>query len=177
MTRSPIRRRFLVCALWSAAASTAAGAAAQANRTRARLTVDAATGCATEAAIIERVRERSHAITFAQHGGPSLRAAVVAEPDGKVAAQLSLHADGRRSERRLAANSCKEAIEALALLIVLALDPSTEGAPPRDSSSPRDYTSARLSSSQRSPATMRVVASIALRSSAVFGSNLLKKVG
>jgi len=102
----------------------------------ASLAVDArsgARGCLSRADLVARIARRSSRIRVVGEGGsavPALRAAVEAAPSGAVAVSLSFAwPGGARSERRLSARSCAEAADAVALVIVLALDPSAAAAP------------------------------------------------
>lgn len=91
----------------------------------ARLEVQALPDCATREALVARIAARSSRIHWAADAaGPTLRAAIVhAPPKGAVAELVIVQPDGSTSSRRLSAPSCEEAIDALALVITLTLDP------------------------------------------------------
>jgi hypothetical protein len=134
---APITRRCarLLCALgllaWTGPALAQSGAT-----TRARLQLEAEAGCATRAGLAARVTLRSRRIAFvdAAPDAPDVRV-VIGPGEQQVVARLTLAwPDGRSYERQLTASSCEEATDAIALLIVLALDPSARsggvGEPP-----------------------------------------------
>jgi hypothetical protein len=94
----------------------------------ARLQLDAAPSCATWQELATGVALRSSRIRLVTSADatPSLLASLRAVPDGSVAAELVVvHAGGRRSLRRLSAPSCPEAVDALALVIAITLDPAS----------------------------------------------------
>jgi hypothetical protein len=89
--------------------------------------------CATFEDIEARVAQRSARIRFSAEPGTglALRVAIVSQPTGTVAATLEIAgADGSRAERRLGAATCGEALDALALMIAVLLDPRALVAPP-----------------------------------------------
>jgi hypothetical protein len=96
--------------------------------TTARLQVEAPEGCATRAELAARVALRSSRIRFADGPGPGLllRARVAREGAGPVAAELAVGEGPGRSgpPRRLTAQSCADAVDALALMITILLDPT-----------------------------------------------------
>jgi hypothetical protein len=98
---------------------------------RARLSVTAEGCAATPVMIAERVRRRSARIEFGDFApgvAAQLQIAIRPAANARSNAELSVQwPDGRRAERRLEAPSCGEALDALALLIALMLDPT---APP-----------------------------------------------
>jgi hypothetical protein len=99
-------------------------------RVQAHLTVDADEECASAAAVAARVQQRSRRIEFVSHtdGIPSLRVAIRAGGAGDRVAELAVQwPDGRRSERQLSARGCAAALDALALLVAMALDPAALG--------------------------------------------------
>ncbi len=99
-------------------------------RVQAHLTVDADEECATAAAVAARVQQRSRRIEFVSqpNGIPSLRVAIRAGGAGDRVAELAVQwPDGRRSERQLSARGCAAALDALALLVAMALDPAALG--------------------------------------------------
>lgn len=110
-----------------------ASADATAPPARAHLSLRAPAGCASEAAIAAGVRARSTRIAFvgAADDVPNLRVELRAERTSELVAALTVHwPDGRRSERRVAAEGCADAVEALAFLIVLTLDPRSQPGSP-----------------------------------------------
>jgi hypothetical protein len=91
------------------------------------LEVEAAATCATPAELVARVTARSPRIRFLDDGAgvTSLNAEIAPGPNDTVIGRLSLvDPDGRRSSRRLSAPTCAEAIDAIALIIVISLDPT-----------------------------------------------------
>ena len=120
--------RGLVCLGPAIAGTSAAGAVEPpAPVGVAHLEVQAAPGCATRDELAARVAARSQRIRFADDGAAptGLRAEIAPGPNGTVIGQLGIvDPNGRRSSRRLSAPSCAEAIDALALIIVIALDPT-----------------------------------------------------
>jgi hypothetical protein len=104
------------------------------------LSLSAPSSCTTASALLARVRLRSKRIEFVDEasGVPLLGVLIHARAKQQVEAQLTvLWPDGRRSERQLVDASCSQAVDALALLIALALDPTVQlGAATRDDSGP-----------------------------------------
>ncbi len=116
--------------LASIALPTLVGAQAQATAAepvRVHLTLEAEPHCATQATLREQVRARSQRIAFVDDavGAPRMRVAIGGAAAGDRVAQLSVEwPDGKRSERQLTAASCASAVEALALLVAMTLDPA-----------------------------------------------------
>jgi hypothetical protein len=116
-------------------AGDAAAAEAPAPVVAAHLEVQAAVGCATRDELAARVAVRSPRIRFleddaAEARATALRASIAPGANGGVVGELVvLDPDGRRSSRRLSAPTCAEAIDALALIIVITLDPRYVAAP------------------------------------------------
>jgi len=125
----------------------------------ASLAVTGPPDCAARADVAKLIARRSARIRLddGAASGPALRVAVDAAAPRAIAATLSIAwPDGSRSERHLSAPTCGETADAIALVIVLALDPAaaarelpavpparpasppprTEPAPPRDRSPP-----------------------------------------
>jgi hypothetical protein len=99
----------------------------------AELDVQAPPGCATRDQLVARVLARSPRIHFVEAGraATALRASINPGPTGSIASELVVApADGRQSTRRLTASTCTEAIDALALVIAITLDPTYVTAPP-----------------------------------------------
>jgi hypothetical protein len=95
---------------------------------RAQLSVVADPSCATRARVVEQVHARSPRIVFVEHEGdiPSLEVTIGGPPEAdRVATLVVTWPDGRRSERRLTAASCTAALQALALLVAMTLDPGS----------------------------------------------------
>ena len=77
--------------------------------------------------------QRSTHIRFSPEPGAglALRVEIVSAPSGTVAATLEIAGtEGSRAARRLAAATCGEALDALALMIAVLLDPRALAAPP-----------------------------------------------
>ncbi len=122
-----------VLAAASARAVVAEAASEQVEPPPAHLDLVAPPGCATSEELETRVTQRSAHIRFSPEPGAglALRVAIVSQPAGAVAATLEIAgADGSRSERRLDAATCGEALDALALMIAVLLDPRALIAPP-----------------------------------------------
>ena len=118
-------RRWALCALLSLIAVAAAAQETAPPSARGALSVEAPEHCATRDAIVARVAERSQRIELVNEDPLVLRAVVQESTRNLVSAELHVTwPDGRTSLRRLNAPSCAEALDALALLITLTLDPS-----------------------------------------------------
>lgn len=104
----------------------AAFAAAPASEpVEARLEVVADPKCATRAALAERIAVRSSRVRLVPGRAPRVVRAELAERRGSVQATLRIvHPNGRRSERRIEARTCDEALDALGLIAAITLDPS-----------------------------------------------------
>jgi len=92
----------------------------------ASVSVDADPACATRADLIARVQARSPRVKFdEQNGEIRIRAQFSASPAGTIAGAVQLAAAGAKpSLRRVLANSCDEASDAVALIIAVTLDPT-----------------------------------------------------
>jgi hypothetical protein len=90
------------------------------------LAVTGPADCAGRADVVKLVTRRSARVRFDDAApGPSLRVAVEVAAPRTVAAHLSIvWPDGARSERHLSAPTCAETADAIALVVVLALDPA-----------------------------------------------------
>jgi hypothetical protein len=124
--RPRIRRFFRACALCFAFCATKAGA--QESASTARLSLEASSGCASWQELAAGVARRSNRIRLVTEASvsPALAASVKQAADGVVAAELVVtHPSGKRSVRRLTAPSCSEAVDALALVIAITLDPAS----------------------------------------------------
>jgi len=123
-------------AVWLAGTALAAGADAPVV---ASLEVVGPAECAGRAEVMKRIARRSARIRFDEGAaaGPALRVTVDATAPRAIAASLSIvWPDGARSERRLAAPTCAETADAIALVVVLALDPAAAAAPEREPAAP-----------------------------------------
>ncbi len=92
----------------------------------AHLEVQAVPSCSTRDRLAARVAARSQRIRLVDEGATvtSVRAEIAAGPNDSAIAQLTIvDPNGRRSSRRLSAPSCAEATDAIALIIVISLDP------------------------------------------------------
>jgi hypothetical protein len=109
-------------------------AVAQSNEptVQARLRIAGSAGCLSAPALQARVHARSARIDLApSHPGALLSVALRGDQAAGFAAELSvLWSDGRSSLRQFEARTCAAAIDALAFMIVLALDPGAQ--PPDD---------------------------------------------
>jgi hypothetical protein len=132
--RNTLIAAVIVIAVVVAASSVSAAAAPeQPEPPPAHLAVVAPPGCATFEELEARVAQRSALIRFSREPGAglALRVAIVSQPTGTVIATLQIAgADGSRAERRLGAASCGEALDALALMIAVLLEPHALVAPP-----------------------------------------------
>ena len=107
----------------------------------ASLAVTGPRDCASRADVLALVARRSTRIRFvdgaAAGGGPALRVTLDATPAGAVAGALTVEwPDGTRADRRLTAPTCAETADAVALVIVLALDPAAAAREPPAAPSP-----------------------------------------
>jgi len=92
-----------------------------------RLELKSSSGCATSSALMARVRARAPRIRFVEDGGvPIVRASFQALPSGKVVSEVSVAApDVDLPERQLQASSCVDALDAVALIIAISIDPES----------------------------------------------------
>lgn len=92
-----------------------------------RLELKSSSGCATRSALMDRVRARAPRIRFVDEGGvPIVRASFQALPSGKVASEVSVAAPNvDLPERQLQASSCVDALDAVALIIAISIDPES----------------------------------------------------
>jgi hypothetical protein len=89
-------------------------------------------GCGTREALIEGVRQRSDLVQFVDKAQAerSLIAEIQPLADGGFSAGFTLEqGNGRVSRRKVVAKSCREAFDALTLLVTLALDPLASDEP------------------------------------------------
>jgi hypothetical protein len=108
----------------------------------ASLAVTGPADCAGRADVVKLVARRSGRIRFddgtGAASGPALRVAVEAASPRTVAASLSIvWPEGARSERHLSAPTCAEVADAIALVVVLALDPAAASREPPAPAVPR----------------------------------------
>jgi len=114
-----------VIVAWAAAAS-----AADAAPVTASLDVVAAATCTTREEVVARIAARSSRIRLRTGAGvgdaTAFRVVIGPGANGTVTAELTVaQSGGARSTRKLTARSCADAADALALVIVVALDPSS----------------------------------------------------
>jgi hypothetical protein len=112
----------------------------------AELEVQAPASCATRDQLVARVVARSPRIRFVEPGGgaTALRATLTPGPGGSIASELVVvPRAGRRTTRRLTASSCAEAVDALALVIAITLDPTYEAGLPAPKTDDERVTPAR----------------------------------
>jgi hypothetical protein len=108
----------------------AAEAAPEASLTKARLEVRAAPECTSYADLSARVAARSPRIHFVDQAALYAQVILTAPEPGSVLAELVLSAaDGKPAPRRVAARSCAEAADAVALIIAVTLDPASARKP------------------------------------------------
>jgi hypothetical protein len=118
---------------------------------RAHIELEAGTSCGDSALLVARVQRRSSRIEAVPPSADVIgfRALVRALPRGLLSATLDVEPPGgKRSTREIVARSCDEAVDALALVIAITLDPEaetvstvaerdrTEGQPPAPSTAP-----------------------------------------
>jgi hypothetical protein len=91
-----------------------------------RLDLQAKSDCASRDEIIAGVAARSARIRFLDDGAYAARVAFTVPRPGSVIAEMVLAATGENPEpRRVTARSCAEAVEAVALVIAVTLDPTS----------------------------------------------------
>jgi len=114
-------------ALMAAAPARAAVAAGSDPPVVVSLAVVSPPDCADRAALMRLISRRSERIRFddGAAAAPTVRIVVDASSSRQVVARLGIAwPDGTRSEREIAAPTCAETADALALVVVLALDPA-----------------------------------------------------
>lgn len=91
----------------------------------ARLQVEANPACTSRADLIARVRARSPRVRFTDDGDAlEVRAAFVATATGSIVGSVTLASAGAKpSVRRVLGSSCRDAADAVALIIAVTLDP------------------------------------------------------
>lgn len=96
---------------------------------RTKLELELPLGCGNLAKFVERLRSRSNRIRFSdQEADRTVQARIAAETDGTYRATMTLlYPDGHSSSRIIEARNCSEAIDALALVTAVALDPLSFG--------------------------------------------------
>ena len=116
----------------AAAQRGAAPHASEADAASASLELQAAPECATRAGVIARVATRSPRIKFVAGAAATATLRVtVAGPRGAVAGELAVaRPAGKHFVRRIVAPTCAEAVDALALIIAITLDPAHAKAEP-----------------------------------------------
>jgi hypothetical protein len=115
------------------AANLDAQAAGEPEPVRASVEFRAPPDCGSRADLVARITRRSDRIRIEDASAPR-RLEVEITPDGaQLVATLALEqASGRRSSRTLRAPSCDEALEAIALVAALSLDPTASTAPEQE---------------------------------------------
>lgn len=135
-----MRRLLRGCLLWFGFWIDSARAEPAVPAVAARLELEAAPSCATWPALVAGVARRSSRIRLVTTttATPSLFASLRSAADGSLVAELLVvNAGGRRAQRRLLAPSCAEAVDALALVIAITLDPASVTAGGEDSTAKR----------------------------------------
>ncbi|HEY2407470.1 MAG TPA: hypothetical protein VGI10_15775 [Polyangiaceae bacterium] len=119
-------------ALFALLLSSAAQAAPDAPSIDVRLELKSNADCVSRAALIARVRSRSPRIRFVDDASePTIRATFTALPTGNVTSEIALAAPYTEvPERRFAPSSCNDALDAVALIIAISLDPAAATASP-----------------------------------------------
>ncbi|HEY3498386.1 MAG TPA: hypothetical protein VGK73_27015 [Polyangiaceae bacterium] len=113
-----------------AASELAAQPAADADAVRASVDYVAPPGCGSRAELVTRITRRSERVRIDTEASPRRLRVEIAGDGERFAARLELEQpSGRRSSRTLAASSCDEALEAVALVAALSLDPTAKTAP------------------------------------------------
>jgi hypothetical protein len=94
----------------------------------ARLQVEASSACASRDELVARVNARSPRVRFVDDDAAllvSARFSAASAPAGAIFGEVSFSsADSKPSARRVQANSCLEAADAVALIIAMTLDPT-----------------------------------------------------
>jgi hypothetical protein len=108
----------------------AAAGAPDAAPTKARLELRGAGDCLTRGDVTARVASRSARIQFADDAPITASVALTSARAGNVVAELALTAPGAEpAPRRIVAQSCAEAADAVALIIAVTLDPTLRRKP------------------------------------------------
>ncbi len=93
--------------------------------------------CGEPSELITRVTRRSSRIAFVEEttpGATQVRAVIIAGEGGRTTAILSItNLEGDTAARQVEVSSCEEALDALALIVVLSFDPSALDGTPRSS--------------------------------------------
>jgi hypothetical protein len=111
---------------WASAPRQATADETTAPTSAARLEVEASSACASRSELIARVAARAPRVRFVQDSGDlHITARFSAAPGGAVIGDVTFTAaDAKPSARRVRADSCPEATDALALIIAMTLDPT-----------------------------------------------------
>jgi hypothetical protein len=113
-----------------ALAAVAAPASAAPARERVHLAYQAPAACADRAVLEEAVAARAPAVLFtAPAGSARTFAVVITETEAGYQGSLAVDGVGGTGSRELAAARCDDLVEALALVIALAIDPAALSAP------------------------------------------------
>lgn len=127
--------RYVALLLVTAAARPGAAQSSASELERLRLSVAAPAACVSATTVAERVAARSTRISFVEADAdvPRLQVTIRPRAANDVSADLTVQMpSGRRSRRHLAARSCAEAADALALLIAVTFDPTAVVASPAE---------------------------------------------
>lgn len=111
----------LLVALFS---QSAPGAASEAPAITVRLDVRGVAECTPRTDLAARVSARTPRIRFADDGAVNAEVTVTAAHPGSVVAELILGTSRTEPPRRVAARTCAEAADAIALIIAVTLDPT-----------------------------------------------------
>jgi hypothetical protein len=122
-----LRMKSAVCAASASLLWTSAGASEPSTAVEVQLELRAGPECASEAALKRRILVRSERVRFVDLESPRtrrVRASLEPGREGAVIARLSVQRpSGGAAERVLRAGSCADALEALALVAAVTLDP------------------------------------------------------
>ena len=126
--RLPAFELLIAVAVLTTAGPSSEAVAAERASLRANLRVIAPPGCATSGALEQRVRRRSERVRFVDPGpGVRLARAELLRVEGGVRATLAWRTEGGRElVRELHAPNCQDALDALAVVLAVALDPDAE---------------------------------------------------
>jgi len=115
----------LLVALLGQNTTSAATAGAEPAMTTMRLEVFAAATCTSRDDLVVRIEARSPRIAIVEHASVAARVAVVSQRPGNVVADLVFSTGNtEQPPRRVIARSCAEIADAVALIIVVTLDPN-----------------------------------------------------
>ncbi len=150
LTRDSARRSSLLIAVLAYAARLGVAAAEPSEPVAtASLELDADASCATQTVLISRVRSRSPRARFVDDGsGLAIRVQISTTSSGAAAGKVTLANPGTTpSIRHVLARSCSEAVDAVALIIAVTLDPTSMAARDTPTASKGDAAAAADTSS------------------------------